>query len=57
MEEEQRSNMFKLRLINQVRSKTPCAPPVTCIQDDMAIHDFDRAVVNVSIRLAHDIMM
>ena len=49
--------MFNLRLINQVRSQTPCAPPVTYIQDDMAIHDFDIVMVNVSIRLAQDIMV
>ena len=42
MEEDLRSNVFKLRSINQVRSQTSCAPPVTYIQDDMAIHDFDR---------------
>ena len=41
--------MSNLSLINQVRSQTTCAPPVTCIQDDMAIHDFDIAMVNVSI--------
>ena len=57
MEEEQRSSVFNLRYINKVRIQTPCAPPVTYIQDDMAIHDFDREMVNVSIRLAQDIMV
>ena len=52
MEGEQRSNMFNLRLTNQVSNQTPCASPVTYIQDDVAIHDFDRATVNVSFRLA-----
>ena len=52
MEEEQRSNIFNIRLTNQVRSQTPCASPVIYIQDDMAIHDFDRAMLNVSFRLA-----
>ena len=47
MEEEQRSNMFNPRSINKVSSQTPCAPPITYIQDDMAIHDFDRAMVKV----------
>ena len=46
IEEEQRSNV---RLINQVRSQTPCAPPVTYIQDDMEIHDFDGPMLNVSV--------
>ena len=49
--------MFNLRLINQVRIQTPCDPPVTYIQDDMAIYDFYRAMVNLSIILAKDIMV
>ena len=49
--------MFKLRSINQVRSQTPCAPPVTYIQDDMSIHDFDRTMVNASIGLAEYLMV
>ena len=49
--------MFNLRLINQVRSQTPCAPPVTYIQDDMAIYDIDIVTAIVSIRLAQDIMV
>ena len=57
MEEEQRSNVFNLRWINQVRSQTPCDPPFTYIQDDMDIHDFDREMVNVSIRISQDLMV
>ena len=57
MEEDQRSNMFNIRSINKVRSETPCDPPVTCIQDDMSIHDFNRVMENVSIRLAQDFMV
>ena len=57
MKEEEKSNMFNLRLINQVRSHTPYAPPITYIQDDTTIHDFNRAMVNVSIGLAQDIMV
>ena len=57
MEEEQRSNMFNLRLINKMRSQTPCATPITYTQDEMIIHDFDRAMVNVSIWLAQDLMV
>ena len=49
--------MFNLSLINQVRSQTHCSPTVTYIQDDMDIHDFDRALGNVSIGLAHDLMV
>ena len=49
--------MFNLRLINKVKSQTPCDPPVIYVQDDMSIHDFDRAMVNVSIRLSQDLVM
>ena len=49
--------MFNLREINQARSKIPCAPPVTYIQDDLEIHDFDRAMVNVTIGLDQDLMV
>ena len=52
---EQISNVFNLSLTNQVRSQTPCDPPVTYIQDDIAIHDFNRSTVNVSIGLAQDL--
>ena len=57
MEEEQRINMFNLRSIDQVRSQTPCYPPVIYIQDDMAIHNFDSAMANVSIGLAQYLMV
>ena len=57
MEEEQRSNVFNLSSINKVRNQTPYAPPVTNIQDDMEIHDLSRAMLNVSIGLAHDLML
>ena len=57
IEKEQRSNVFNLRLINQVRIQTLHAPPVTYIQDDMAIHDFYRAMMNFSIWLAQDLIV
>ena len=49
--------MFNLSSINQVRSQKPCDTPVTYIQYDMAIHDFNRAIVNVSMGLAHYLMV
>ena len=49
--------MFKLRSINKVRSQTPCAPPVTYIQGDTAIHGLDRLMVNLSIVLVQDLMV
>ena len=57
MEGVQRINVINLRVINQVMSQTSCAPPVTYIQDYMAIHDFDIVIVNVSIGLAYDLMV
>ena len=57
MEAEQSINVFNLILINQVRIQTPCSPPVTYIQDDMATHDFDRAMVNDSIGLDQYLMV
>ena len=57
MEDDQSIKVFNLRLINQVRIQTPCAPPFTYIYDDMAIRDFDGAMVDVSIRLDHDLML
>ena len=47
--------MFNVRLINQVRSQTPCRPPIIHIQDDMEIYDFNRDMINVSIGLAEDL--
>ena len=57
MEEEQRRNVFNLRWINQVRSQAPCSPPVTYIQYNMAIHDINRDIFNVSISLSHYFMV
>ena len=57
MEEDQESNVSNLRSINKVRSQTPCDTPVKYIQDDMAIHDFDRAMVNLLIVLDQYLMV
>ena len=48
--------MLKLSSINQARIQKSCDPSVTYIQDDMAIHNFDRVVVNVSIGLDQYLM-
>ena len=57
MYEDQRSNVFNVRSINQVRSQTAFDLPVTYIQYDMAIHEFNREMVNVSIRLSQNLMV
>ena len=57
MEEDKWRNLFNFRLINQVCSQISCASSMTFIQDYMGIHYLDRAVVNVSIRLAQDLMV
>ena len=55
MEEEQWRNVFNLSYINQMRNQKPCAPPVTCTQDDISVRDFNRSMLNVSIGLSHDL--
>ena len=45
------------QVVNKVRSQTPCDTPVTYIQDNMSIHDFDRYMVNVSIGLSQYLMV
>ena len=57
MKREQRNNTFKLRPINKVRSQTPYGPLVTHIQNDMAILESNRAMVNVSTRLSEDLVV
>ena len=57
MEEEQRINVFNLRSINQVMIQTLRDPPVIYNQNDMAIHDFDREMVNASIELDQYLMV
>ena len=49
--------MFILRSINKVSSQTTFASPLTYIQNYMAIYDFDIAMVNFSIRPAHNFML
>ena len=56
MEEYQRINVFNFFSINQGGIQTPYSPPVIYILDDMAIHYFNRYMVNVSIGLAQDLV-
>ena len=57
MEEEYRTSSKFHRYINSVESRVPRAPPtIQCIYDSV-IHEFDRSMENVSIRLAQDFMV
>ena len=57
MEEEYRTSSNFHRYINIVESRVPCAPPTIQCRDDSGIHEFDRAMANVSIGLAQYLML
>ena len=58
MEAEKSNNIgLTTRIICQMHGHSPSAPPVTHIQDDLAIHEFDRALADVSLGLAQDLMV
>ena len=57
MEEEYRTSSNFHRYINIVESRVPCAPPIIQCRDNLVIHDFDRAMANVSIGLAEELMV
>ena len=56
MEEEYRTSSNFHQYINIVESRVPCTPPtIQCIYESV-IHEFDRAMSNVSIGLDHNLM-
>ena len=57
MEEEYRTSSNFHRYINIVESRVPCSPPTIQCRDDSGIHEFDRAMANVSIGLAQYLML
>ena len=57
MEEEYRTNLNVHRYINIVDSRVPCVPPMIHCRYDSVIHEFDRAMKNVSIGLDRDLMV
>ncbi len=50
-------NSLATRHVALVQGYAPTATPISYTQDDIAIHDFDRAMVNVSLGLAQDLMV
>ena len=57
MEEEYRTSSNFHLYINITKSRVPCAPTtIQCIYDS-GIHEFDRAMENISIGLAQDLMV
>ena len=57
MEKEYRTSSNFHRCINNVESRVPCAPPMIQCRYDLGIHDFGRAMENVSIGLSHGLMV
>ena len=57
MEEEYRTSSTFHRYINIVESRVPCVPPTIQCRDDLVMHDFYRAMVNVSIGMAQDLIV
>ena len=44
------------RLINMVKDNSPCSPPTVESEDDTQIDNFDRAMINLSLRLAESLI-
>lgn len=59
VEAEQPSLLQNLnsRVVCEMQGLHLAAAPYTMVQDDMALYEFDRAIVNVSLGLAHDLMV
>ena len=57
MEEEYSTSSNFHRYVNIVESRVRCAPPIIHCRYDLGIHEFNRAMANVSIGLAHDFMV
>ena len=57
MEQEYRISSNVHRYINIFDSIVICAPPTIKCRDDLGIHEVDRAMSNVSIVLAQDLMV
>ena len=57
MEEEYRTGSNFHQYINIFESIVPCAPPMIHCRYDLGIHEFNIAMANVSIGLAHDFMV
>ena len=55
MEEEYTTSSNFYRYINIVESRVSCATPLIQCRYELGIHEFDRAIENVSIRLAQDL--
>ena len=57
MEEEYRTRSSFHQYINIVESRVSCATPLIQCRDELGIHEFDRAMTNVSIGLDQDFMV
>ena len=57
MEEEYRTSSNFHNYINIIERRIPSAPPTVQRRYDSGIHDFDTSMANVSIGIAHDLMV
>ena len=57
MEEEYKTSSNFHRYINIVKIRITCVPPTIHCRYDLVIHEFDRAMANISIGLAQDLMV
>ena len=57
MEDEYRTSSNFHGYINIVESRVPSAHPMIQCRDDSEIHEFDRAMKNVSIGMAQELMV
>ena len=56
MEEENMPRKLNSRSINLVQGNTPSSPPTVEIQDDIPVHEFDRAMAEISLGLPENII-
>ena len=57
MDEEYRTSLNFHQYIDIVENRAPCAPLTIQCRDDSLINEFDRAMSNISIGLAQELMM
>ena len=57
LEAEKSHNHLTTCIIDEVQGHHPAATLRVLTMDDMALHEFDRAIVNVSLGLAQDLMV
>ena len=57
MKAEKYTNHISSRHISYIHGYSPTAPPVLQVQDDIGIHEYDRAMAEISTSLAQELMV